>query len=92
MTASFGPLVSAEWLHEHLGEPDLRVVDFRWYLSGRNGRAEYVKGHLPGAVFVELDDVTGEGAGRHPLPSRGEFESAMRAAGVGTRTRVVQHA
>jgi thiosulfate/3-mercaptopyruvate sulfurtransferase len=87
--SDFGPLVTAEWLHDHLGEPDLRVIDFRWYLSGKNGRAEYVRGHIPGAVFVELDDVTGEGPGRHPLPSRGEFEAAMRAAGVGARTRVV---
>ena len=87
----FGPLVSAQWLHDHLGEPELRVIDFRWYLSGRDGRAEYVRGHIPGAAFVELDDVTGDGAGRHPLPSRGEFESAMRAAGVSARTRVVAY-
>jgi thiosulfate/3-mercaptopyruvate sulfurtransferase len=89
--SDFGPLVNAEWLHDHLGEPDLRVIDFRWYLSGKSGRAEYVKGHIPGAVFVELDDVTGEGHGRHPLPSRGQFEAAMRAAGVSARTRVVAY-
>ena len=53
--SEFGPLVSAEWLHEHLGEPDLRVIDFRWYLLGKNGRDEYLAGHIPGAVFVELD-------------------------------------
>lgn len=87
--SDFGPLVSAEWLHDHLGEPDLRVIDFRWYLSGKNGRAEYVKGHIPGAVFVDLDNVTGDGYGRHPLPSRGQFEAAMRTAGVSDRTRVV---
>lgn len=89
--SGFGPLVTAAWLHEHLGEPDLRVIDFRWYLSGRDGRTEYVRGHIPGAVFVELDDVTGEGPGRHPLPGAGEFEAAMRAAGVGGRTRVVAY-
>ena len=91
MTEQFGPLVDARWLHDHLGEPDLRVIDFRWYLSGKDGRAEYVRGHIPGAVFVDLDDVTGEGPGRHPLPSRGELETAMRAAGVSSRTRVVAY-
>jgi len=84
-----GPLVTAEWLHEHLGEPDLRVIDFRWYLSGKKGRDEYLAGHIPGAVFVELDDVTGDGHGRHPLPTGARFENAMRAAGVRTGTRVV---
>src|ERR1700719_1700167 len=87
--SEFGPLVSAEWLHDHLGEPDLRVIDFRWYLSGRKGVDEYLAGHIPGAIFVELDAVTGEGYGRHPQPSRAEFEEAMRPAGVGEATPVV---
>jgi len=89
MAESFGPLVSAEWLHEHLGEPNLRVIDFRWYLLGKKGRDEYLAGHIPGAVFVEIDDVTGEGGGRHPLPTTSLFENAMRRAGVGRETRVV---
>ena len=91
MSEQLGPLVTARWLHDHLGEPDLRVIDFRWYLSGKSGRTEYLRGHIPGAVFVDLEDVTGEGPGRHPLPSRGEFEAAMRAAGVSARTRVVTY-
>jgi len=89
MAEGFGPLVSAEWLHEHLGERDLRVIDFRWYLLGKNGRDEYRAGHIPGAVFVELDDVTGEGGGRHPLPTGEQFEGAMRRAGVDRGARVV---
>ncbi len=87
--SDFGPLVTAEWLHDHLGEPDLRVIDFRWYLSGKKGRDEYLAGHIPGAVFVELDDVTGEGAGRHPLPTVKQFEDEMRRGGVSAGTRVV---
>lgn len=87
---TFGPLVDADWLREHLADPDLRVIDFRWYLQGRNGRQEYAKGHVPGAVFVELDDVTGaEGGGRHPLPTADQFEGEMRKAGVSHSTRVV---
>lgn len=85
-----GPLVDANWLRAHLDDPDLRVIDFRWYLQGRNGRDEYAKGHIPGAVFVDLEAVTGkEGGGRHPLPERGQFERAMRRAGVSEDTRVV---
>ena len=83
-------MVDAEWLRRHSADPDVRVIDFRWYLQGRDGRTEYLKGHIPGAVFVDLEDVTGkQGAGRHPLPTPAEFESAMRAAGFGPATRVV---
>src|SRR5207248_1060200 len=59
----FGPLVDAAWLHEHIADPDVRVIDFRWYIHGRLGRDEYLGGHIPGAVFVDLDDVTGGGRG-----------------------------
>ena len=84
------PLVTAGWLAEHLHDPDLRVLDFRWYLSGRRGRDSYAEGHIPGAVFVDLEDVTGEtGPGRHPLPTAEQFAAAMRAAGVSSRTMVV---
>lgn len=87
---TFGPLVEAGWLREHIEDPDLRVIDFRWYLLGRTGRGEYTKGHIPLAVFVELEDVTGtEGGGRHPLPTREHFEREMRKAGVSEETRVV---
>lgn len=86
---TFGPLVEAGWLRDHLGDRDLRVIDFRWYLQGRRGRDEYDKAHIPGAVFVELDEVTGQGPGRHPLPSREQFQAAMRRAGVSSTTYAV---
>ena len=87
---TFGPLVDAEWLRRHSAYPDVRVIDFRWYLQGRDGRVEYLKGHVPGAVFVDLEDVTAkQGAGRHPLPTPAQFEREMRAAGVGPTSRVV---
>src|SRR5712691_6754309 len=86
---TFGPLVDAGWLHAHIRDDHLRVIDFRWYLLGRKGHDEYLRGHIPGAVFVELDLVTGKGAGRHPLPSAIQFEQEMRKAGVSAKTRVV---
>jgi thiosulfate/3-mercaptopyruvate sulfurtransferase len=86
----FGPLVEASWLRDHFQDPDLRVIDFRWYLLGRSGRDEYSSGHIPGAVFVDLEAVTGkEGGGRHPLPSPQQFEAEMQNAGVSAETRVV---
>ena len=87
--APLGPLVSAAWLERNIADPDVRVIDFRWYLQARDGRTEYAKGHIPGAVFVDLEDVTGQGSGRHPLPAAGQFEAAMRMAGVNASTRVV---
>jgi thiosulfate/3-mercaptopyruvate sulfurtransferase len=86
----FGPLVDAGWLRAHIRDDDVRVIDFRWYLKGRNGHDEYLRGHIPGAVFVDLEAVTGtEGGGRHPLPTREQFEAEMRSAGVSSSTRVV---
>lgn len=89
---SFGPLVSAGWLRDHQRDPDVRLIDFRWYLSGRNGREEFTRGHIPGAVFVDLEAVTApKGPGRHPLPNATQFESEMRKAGVSDAAKVVAY-
>ena len=81
----FGPLVSASWLAEHLNE--VALIDVRWYLDGRSGRAAYEAGHIPGAVWVDLDtalaDPPSKEAGRHPLPAPGRFAKAMSDAGIG---------
>ena len=87
---TFGPLVDSDWLRDHITDRDVRVIDFRWYLLRRNGRDEYARGHIPGAVFVDLEAITGkEGAGRHPLPTAEQFEVEMQRAGIGPETRVV---
>jgi thiosulfate/3-mercaptopyruvate sulfurtransferase len=87
---AFGPVVSPEWLREHLHDPVLRIIDFRWYLVGGKGRDAYERGHIPGAVFVDLEAVTGkEGGGRHPLPARAQFEQEMQKAGLSADTTVV---
>jgi thiosulfate/3-mercaptopyruvate sulfurtransferase len=86
-----GPLVDAGWLADHHRDPDVRVVDLRWYLDGRSGRAAYDAGHVPGAVFVDLNAISGHepGRGRHPLPAPAVFEAGMRGAGVGRDSLVV---
>src|SRR5438270_11064382 len=88
-----GPIVSAEWLRRHVPDAALRIIDIRWYLDGRSGKAAYDSGHIPGAVFVDLDrDISGEhGAGRHPLPGREQFEAAMRRVGVDNGDMVVAY-
>ncbi len=68
------------------------LLDVRWHLAGPPGIESYRKGHLPGAVFVDLDrDVAGPPGrgGRHPLPATGDFEAAMRRAGVSAGRLVV---
>ena len=86
-----GPLVSAQWLESHLDE--VRVIDSRWYLDGRSGHAAYLGGHIPGAVWVDLDrELSGPAtreAGRHPLPTPDAFAAAMTRLGIGDNTPVV---
>jgi thiosulfate/3-mercaptopyruvate sulfurtransferase len=78
-------LVDAGWLAEH--RAGVVVADVRWYLDGRDGRAAYEAGHIPGAVFVDLDaDLSAHGdatEGRHPLPSPEQFAAAMGRRGIG---------
>ena len=48
-------LVSTDWLAAHLKDPDLRVLDASWFMpgSGRDAKAEYDEGHIPGARFLD---------------------------------------
>lgn len=85
MTHSLDPLISPFELAESLGDSRPSVIlDVRWSLGGPD-REAYDAGHVPGAVFVDLDAELagrpGEG-GRHPLPDPKVFEQAMRRAGV----------
>lgn len=87
------PFVDAGWLAEHRGE--VVVADVRWYLDGRSGRAEFEAGHLPGAVFVDLDRQLAAPArpeaGRHPLPDPEVFAQGMSEAGIGDDSTVVAY-
>jgi thiosulfate/3-mercaptopyruvate sulfurtransferase len=88
-----GPLVDAAWLQEHRG--DVRLLDVRWYLDGRSGRAAYGGGHLPGAVWADVDaDLSGPpttGGGRHPLPEPAAFAAALERLGVSDGDAVVAY-
>ena len=85
-------LVSTEWLAEHLGEPDLVVVDSSWHMpaSGRSGRGEYLAAHIPGARFLDIDEVADKSnPAPHMLPTAGEFGAAMERLGIGRDDRIV---
>jgi thiosulfate/3-mercaptopyruvate sulfurtransferase len=88
-----GPIVSSSWLDEHLGAPNLVVCDVRWYVDGRRGEAAFEAGHIPGAVWIDLDrDLAGtNGPGRHPLPHPEHFATAMATRGIGDDTVVVAY-
>nr|WP_090343730.1 sulfurtransferase [Mycolicibacterium malmesburyense]CRL74915.1 thiosulfate sulfurtransferase [Mycolicibacterium malmesburyense] len=74
------------------GEP-LTLLDVRWQLAEPDGRAAHERGHLPGAVYVsledELSDHSVEGRGRHPLPSGSALQASARRWGVRTGVPVV---
>lgn len=87
------PLVSGDWLADHLDE--VVVVDVRAYLDGRRGRDAYDAGHVPTARFLDLDadlsDPASTAAGRHPLPSPERFAAALGSVGVAPGTPVVAY-
>lgn len=80
-------LITATELAQRIdaGEP-LTILDVRWQLTEPDGRAAYKQGHLPGAVYVSLEDELSDhsiaGRGRHPLPSGSRLEAAARRWGV----------
>lgn len=87
-------LISAADLAAKLDDPDLRLLDVRWWLTepGR-GRRDYLAEHIPGAVWVDLDAelTAAEGPGRHPLPDPSAFAARMAQLGVGDDTEVVAY-
>jgi thiosulfate/3-mercaptopyruvate sulfurtransferase len=87
------PVVDFEWLQEHRAE--VIVADVRWYLDGRSGRDVFEKGHIPGAVFIDLENSLaghgGEKVGRHPLPTSAHFAEEMSHHGIGDGAVVVAY-
>jgi thiosulfate/3-mercaptopyruvate sulfurtransferase len=86
------PLVSTEWLAEHLDAPDVRVADASWYLpqANRDARAEYEAAHIPRAVFFDIDDLSDEKSDLpHMLAPAPKFASRMRKLGLGDGNLIV---
>jgi thiosulfate/3-mercaptopyruvate sulfurtransferase len=86
------PLVSTQWLGDHLSSPDVRIVDASWYLAsaGRDAKAEYRESHIPGAVFFDIDEISDTSSSYpHMLPPPEKFASRVKKLGLGDGNRVV---
>jgi len=84
MTAT--PFLTTERLASRLGDPKLRIVDGSWYLPAqkRDGHAEYLEAHIPGAVFFDIDRIVDPSSGLpHMLPSEAAFADAAGSLGIG---------
>lgn len=85
-------LVDAAWLKSHLGEPKLRVLDASWHLptSGREGKQDFVAGHIPGAAFFDIDAISDSTRGLpHMLPAPANFAAAVGKLGIATDDTIV---
>ncbi|WP_036257416.1 3-mercaptopyruvate sulfurtransferase [Methylocapsa aurea] len=94
MTASTDSsfFVSTAWLAENLAAPDLAVIDGTFFMpdEGRDARAEYLSGHIPGAVFFDIDAIADQATDLpHMLPTPEAFATAMGQLGLGDRMRFV---
>jgi thiosulfate/3-mercaptopyruvate sulfurtransferase len=88
------PFVDSDWLREHRDQ--VVLADVRWYLDGRSGRKAYEAGHIPGAVFVDLDTVLSEPSeddshGRHPLPTPERFADGLGELGIRDSDTVIAY-
>ena len=85
-------LVSTGWLADHIRDPDLRILDASYYPPdmGRDARAEYDAGHIPGARFFDIDDISDHRSDLpHMAPPPEKFMSRLRKLGVGDGHQVV---
>ncbi|WP_299405290.1 sulfurtransferase [Acaryochloris sp. IP29b_bin.148] len=94
--AHVGNVVSPQWLHEHLHDAQVVIVDCRFALSTpQQGREQYQAGHIPGAYYLDLNQdlsspVQTHG-GRHPLPNSSQFAAKLSQMGITSETWVVAY-
>src|ERR1700693_6118465 len=85
-------LVSTEWLAERLGQPDVAVVGASYYLPNmnRDAQAESRAGHIPGAVFFDIDAIADHSSDLpHMLPGPGQFAKEAGALGISNDDTIV---
>ncbi len=84
--------VTTQWLATHLDDPDLVVVDGTFVLpnEGRNAHAEHLAGHIPGAVFFDIDAIADHATNLpHMLPTPEAFAQAVGGLGISDTSRIV---
>lgn len=85
-------VVSADWLHQNLRQPDVKVVDASWYMPNeqRNPLQEFQDAHIPGAVFFDVDKISDQTSKLpHMLPSERAFAAAVSALGIENKDKVI---
>ncbi|VAI44248.1 unnamed protein product [Triticum turgidum subsp. durum] len=86
------PVVSAQWLQQHLGQPDIKVLDASWYMpqESRDPWQEYQVAHIPGALFFDIDGIVNRATDLpHMLPSEEAFAAAVSALGINNHDKVI---
>lgn len=94
--AHIGNVVSPQWLHKHLHDAQVVIVDCRFALSSpQQGREQYQAGHIPGAYYLDLNkDLSSPvqtHGGRHPLPNPSQFAAKLSQMGITSETWVVAY-
>jgi thiosulfate/3-mercaptopyruvate sulfurtransferase len=85
-------LASPEWLKQHLGDRQVKVIDASWYLAAQNrdAKAEFLAGHIPGAVFFDIDAIADHSTDLpHMLPDEATFSKAAGALGLSDTDTIV---
>ncbi len=88
------PIVTASWLKQNIGAPDIRIVDATWFMpfanTIRTGRDAWADAHIPGAVHFDIDAIKDVSSSLpHMLPDPVSFSSRVRKLGIGDGNRVV---
>ncbi len=86
------PVVSAQWLREHLDDPHVRVLDASWYLSAmnRDPRREFREGHIPGAQLFSIDEASDPSSPLpHTFPPAAQFADVVSRLGIASSDHVV---
>ncbi|MEY3527113.1 MAG: thiosulfate sulfurtransferase [Pseudomonadota bacterium] len=86
------PFVSTQWLADHLDDANVTIIDASWYLptQNRNGRTEYEAGHIPGAVFFDIDEISDKTSSLpHMLPDAALFAQHMARLGISDQPHLI---
>ncbi|ODT49717.1 3-mercaptopyruvate sulfurtransferase [Devosia sp. 63-57] len=84
--------VTTDWLAQHLSDPNLVVVDASWHMpnTARNAQAEYLAGHIPGAVFFDIDGIADTSTDLpHMLPAPNDFSRMVGALGISDQSTII---
>ncbi|MGE3476983.1 MAG: sulfurtransferase [Rhodospirillaceae bacterium] len=87
-------LVETQWLADHLDDPNVRIVDVSYFVPGgvEPARKQYLEGHIPGAIFFDINDVAEPGGSKeHTFPSAGVFARKVEALGIGNTHHVIAY-